>query len=506
MVLQLNVAFEFGLDILRLSIWVEAKHALSFKNNCANTHFTIALSPRLDKSDPMQSKFMSYPAHVKAVTALGLPLVGGHLAQIAIGVTDTVMLGWYGVDALAAVTLASSYFFVLFLMGAGFAFAVMPMVATFAAEEDDVNIRRVTRMGLWLSLAYAVIIMPFMIWSEALLLLMGQTETVASDAQGYLRIAGFGMFPWLVAMVIKSYLAALEKTQVVFWIAVLATVCNGFINYAFIFGNWGAPELGIEGAAIASLTTQVVAMAGMVAYALMVLPQHQLLVRFWKADWEMLVRVFRLGVPIGFTGLSETGLFAATAVMMGWLGTVPLAAHGIALQCASITFMLHLGISNVATIRAGNAYGRGDRNHLARGARVVFVMSLIAALVTIVGFLVWPEPLVLAFIQDGEPARDQIVAIGVVLLAMAALFQLVDGAQVVALGLLRGVQDTNIPMVIAAISYWGIGMPCSYIFGFVLGYEGVGVWMGLVVGLACAAILLSARFWRVIIGRVGSNT
>ena len=476
---------------------------LAPNNNRINTHFAIALCPRLDKSDLMQSKSMSYPAHARAVTTLGLPLVGGHLAQIAIGVTDTVMLGWYGVDALAAVTLASSYFFVLFLMGAGFAFAVMPMVATFDAEDDEISIRRVTRMGLWLSLAYAVVIMPFMIWSEALLLLMGQTETVAADAQNYLRIAGYGMFPWLVAMVVKSYLAALERTQVVFWIAVLATLCNGLINYALIFGNWGAPELGIAGAATASLVTQAIGMVGIVAYALYVLPHHQLFVRFWKVDWEMLSRVFRLGVPIGFTGLSETGLFAATAVMMGWLGTVPLAAHGIALQCASITFMLHLGFSNVATIRAGNAYGRGDRDHLARGARVVFIMSLITAVLTSVVFLVWPEPLVLVFMQSSEPARDQIVAIGVGLLAMAALFQLVDGAQAIALGLLRGVQDTTVPMAIAAISYWVVGMPCSYIFGFVLGYDGIGVWMGLVLGLACAAILLSARFWRVILGRVG---
>ncbi|MDB4211333.1 MATE family efflux transporter [Ascidiaceihabitans sp.] len=447
---------------------------------------------------------MSYPAHAKAVAILGLPLVGGHLAQIAIGVTDTVMLGWYGVDALAAVTLAASYFFVLFLMGAGFAFAVMPMVATFDAEEDEVSIRRVTRMGLWLSIAYSVAIMPIMIWSESLFLFLGQEPTVAADAQQYLRIAGFGMFPWLVAMVIKSYLAALERTQVVFWIAVLATVCNGLINYALIFGNWGAPEMGIQGAAIASVFTQLVGMLGVVVYAILVLPQHQLFVRFWRADWEMLMRVFRLGVPIGFTGLSETGLFTATAVMMGWLGTVPLAAHGIALQCAGITFMLHLGISNVATIRAGNAFGRGDREHLAKGAYVVFAMSLVAALLAVVGFLLWPEPLVLAFMQPSEPARDQILVIGVGLLAMAALFQLVDGAQVIALGLLRGVQDTKVPMYMAAFSYWGIGMPCSYILGFVLGYEGIGVWMGLVVGLASAAILLSVRFWSVILGRVGT--
>jgi len=159
----------------------------------------------------MQSKFMTYPAHARAVASLGLPLVGGHLAQFAIGITDAIMLGWYGVDALAAVTLASSYFFALFLLGAGFAFAVMPMVAGFAAEEDEVSIRRATRMGLWLSVAFAIVVMPLMIWSEAVLIFLWQDPTVSADAQHYLRIAGFGLFPFLIAMVIKSYLAALEK-------------------------------------------------------------------------------------------------------------------------------------------------------------------------------------------------------------------------------------------------------------------------------------------------------
>ncbi len=452
----------------------------------------------------MQSKFMTYPAHARAVATLGLPLVGGHLAQFSIGITDTIMLGWYGVDALAAVTLASSYFFALFLLGAGFAFAVMPMVAGFAAEEDEVSIRRATRMGLWLSIAFAVAVMPLMIWSEAVLLLLWQDPSVAADAQSYLRIAGFGMFPFLIAMVLKSYLAALEKTQVVFWITVISMFFNAFANYLLIFGNWGLPELGLRGAAIASVSTQAISMVGMIVYALIVLPEHKLFARFWKPDWEMFNRVFRLGVPIGLTGLSETGLFAATALMMGTLGKIPLAAHGIALQCAGLTFMLHLGISNAATIRAGNAYARGDREHLERGARVVFAMSLVAALLAIVGFLLWPEPLILAFLEEAEPARDEIVAIGVVLLALAALFQLVDGAQIIALGLLRGAQDATVPMWAAAVSYWVIGAPSAYVFGILLGYGGAGVWMGLVLGLACAAGSLSWRFWRVIVAKVGA--
>ncbi|MFY0645455.1 MATE family efflux transporter [Sulfitobacter geojensis] len=440
---------------------------------------------------------MTYPGHVRAVLTLGLPLIGGHLGQIAITVTDTVMVGWYSVEALAAVTLAGTYFFVLFIFGSGFAFAVMPMVASFAAEEDEVAIRRTTRMGLWLSLAFGMLALPLLLFSQPLLRLLGQGEAVAQQAAAYLSIAGWGILPALLVMVLKSYLAALERTQVVLGITLLAATVNALANYAFIFGNWGAPELGIEGAAIASVTTQLVSLVGVVIYILVVVPQHQLFVRFWRADWQMFARVFRLGLPIGLTTLSEVGLFAAAAVMMGWLGTIPLAAHGIVMQLASITFMVHLGFSNVATIRAGNALGRRDALHMARGASIVTAMSVLFAAVTIAIFVIWPEPLILLFMQENEPARAEILAVGVGLLAAAALFQLVDGTQVIALGVLRGVQDTTVPMWMAAFSYWVVGVPCSYVLGFVLDWGGIGVWGGLVIGLAVASILLNARFWKV---------
>ncbi|MFK7745540.1 MAG: MATE family efflux transporter [Roseobacter sp.] len=439
----------------------------------------------------------AYSEHGRAVLRLGVPLIGGHLAQIAISVTDTVMVGWYGVEALAAVTLGSTYFFVFFVFGSGFAWAVMPMVASFAAEEDETGLRRATRMGLWLSVAFGLLAMPLMIWSEPILRLLGQGQSVARDASLYLEIAAFGILPALVVMVIKSYLAALERTQIVLWITVLGAVFNALTNYMFIFGNWGAPELGIQGAAIASVVTQVVSLIGVVIYARWVLPEHAIFKRLWRADPQMLARVFKLGLPIGLTSLSEVGLFAATAVMMGWLGTVPLAAHGIAVQLSGITFMIHIGLANVATIRAGNAIGRSDIPRLERGALVVTGMSLVFAFVTIVFFLTMPAFFISLFVQDDEPAKLEILQLGVGLLAVAALFQLVDGAQVIALGLLRGLQDTRMPMIIAAVSYWGVGIPCSYLFGFVLGLEGVGIWLGLVIGLGLAGVLLSVRFWRV---------
>jgi MATE family multidrug resistance protein len=448
-------------------------------------------------------KFMTYKDHSKAILTLGLPLIGGHLGQIAIGATDTIMVGWFSVEALAAVTLASTYFFVLFIFGSGFAFAIMPMVAAFAAEEDETAIRRATRMGLWLSMAFGLLVLPVMFWSEPILRLLGQSDALASEAAKYLRVAGFGVVPALLVMVLKSYLAALERTQIVLWITLIAAVVNALANYALIFGNWGAPALGVVGAATASVITQSVSLVGVVLYILLIVPQHQLFVRMWRADTQMLLRVYRLGLPIGLTTLSEVGLFAASAVMMGWLGTIPLAAHGIAVQLASITFMVHLGLSNVATIRAGNAYGRRDRAHMARGGIAVIVMSVFFAALTTFVFVGFPEPLIDLFMQDSEPARLQILAIGTGLLIMAALFQLVDGAQAIALGLLRGVQDTKIPMWMAAFSYWGVGVPSSYLLGFTFGFEGIGVWAGLVLGLGVASVLLNARFWGVTLKKVG---
>ncbi len=449
------------------------------------------------------SKVMTYPGHIRAIAVLGLPLIGGHLAQFAIGLTDTVMLGRYSVEALAAVTVASSFFFVLFLFGAGFGLAVMPMVATSAAEEDETSIRRATRMGLWLSLLYAIVIIPLLWWSHPILIALEQEPEVAETASRYLRVAGWGLFPALLVMVLKSYLAALERTQIVLWITVVAAVVNGLTNYALIFGNWGAPEMGVTGAAIASVMTQLVSLVAVVVYAVKALPEHSLFQRFWRPDWEMFGRVFRLGVPIGLTTLAEVSLFATSAFMMGWIGQVPLAAHGIALNLTSATFMVHLGLSNVATIRAGNALGRKDRAHLEKGAITITAMSLVMSILTIILFLTCAEPLISLFVEAGDPKRPQIVLIGTGLLAMAALFQLVDGAQVIALGLLRGLQDAKIPMVMAALSYWAIGIPASYYFGFNQGMEGIGVWLGLVLGLAFAAVLLMGRFWLRSVREVG---
>ncbi len=437
-----------------------------------------------------------YLEHAKAALVLGLPLIGSHVAQVGISLTDSVMLGWYDIESLAAQVLGSTLFFVLFIMGSGFAFAVMPMVAQAEGAGNNTQVRRVTRMGLWASIMFAVLAMPLMLGGEGVLSLLGQTDVMAAQGGVYLQIASWGIFPALMVMVLKSFLAALERTQIVLWVTLGAVAANILVNYALIFGNWGAPELGIRGAAYASVIVQFISLVCLAAYVAMVAPEHALFQRFWRPDWAALGEVFRLGWPIGITNLAEVGLFAAASVMMGWLGTVELAAHGIALQISSLTFMVHLGLSNAATVRAGRALGRGDPVGLKLGAQTIVALSFFAAAVTVFFFLAIPEVLLGAFLAPDDPQRDIVIAAGVSLLAAAALFQLTDGAQVMALGLLRGVQDTRVPMVIAALSYWVVGVPCSYVLGFMLGWGGVGVWLGLALGLALAGVFMSLRFWR----------
>ncbi len=433
--------------------------------------------------------------HARAILALGLPLVGSQLAQFAVGLTDTVMIGWYGVGELAALVLANTCYYAIFILGAGFGVAVMPVVASAAGTANEPQVRRVTRMGMWVSVIFGIASAPLFVWSRPILEALGQDPAVAADAQTYLRIIAIGLIPNLLIVVLRSYLSALGRAGVVLWVMLATAVLNGLLNYALIFGNWGAPELGIRGAAIASVVLQVAGLVALILYCRAATPQYALFQRLWRPDHGAFLRILRLGWPIGLTSLAEVGLFTASAMLMGLIGTTELAAHGIALTLASATFTIHIGLSNTATIRAGRAFGRRDEADLRLGAMIVIAMSLAFAACTVIVFLAVPETLIALFLSPGDPLREQILVIGATFLAMAALFQLADSAQVMALGLLRGVQDTRAPMLIATLSYWVVGLPASYLLGIWAGYGGVGVWSGLVLGLACAGGLLMNRFW-----------
>lgn len=432
----------------------------------------------------------------RALLALGFPLVGSNLAQIAVTTTDTVMMGWYGVTELAGLAIAGPFFFTIFIFGGGYAYAVLPMVAAAAGRDDARSARRVTRMGLWVTILFCAIGMIPMLFAEPILLALGQDPGVSFEAGKYLKIMAFGLLFHSLWNVLRNFCAGLERARVVLWVSIGTALLNIPLNYALIFGNWGAPELGIRGAGFASLAVSLFGFLAFAAYITIRLPEYELFRNFHRPDWEAFSRVFRLGLPIGLTNLAEVGLFAGAGVFVGMLGEVPLAAHGIALQIASITFMVHLGLSGATTVRVGRFYGQGDGVAVRQVSGVGLGLSLIAALCTVVLFLSLPEMLVGLFIDPEEPMRADILAVGVGLLAMAALFQLFDAAQVMALGALRGVQDTRVPMIMASVSYWLIGLPASYVIGISMGYGAVGIWVGLVLGLAMAGIFLSWRFWR----------
>ncbi len=440
----------------------------------------------------------SYASHARATLALGLPLIGSHLAQMALHVTDTVLLGRYGVNELAAVVIATSSFFVVFIFGSGFAQAVMPLVAAAVGRGDEAQVRRYGRMGLWLSLGFGLLTYPVFWVSERWLLALGQEPEIARLGQQFLRIGGAGMVPALLVMALKSYLAGLGRAQVVLWVTLAAVAVNLAVAYPLIFGVWGAPELGLRGAAISSLVVQVATFVALAAYAGWVpeLRHYHLFQRFWRADWQAMAAVFRLGWPIGVTALAESGLFVGSSLMMGWIGTVELASHGIAMEVAALAFMVHLGLSNATTVRTGHAEGAGDARGLRDGAKVAIALSLGFGLVMVALFLTVPGPILSLFVDLTKPEAARIVAYGTTLLALAALFQLADAMQVMALGLLRGIRDTRVPMWAAAFSYWGIGIPVSYLLAFKAGLGGVGLWLGLVVGLVAAAGSMMARFWQ----------
>ncbi len=440
-------------------------------------------------------KTSPYAQHYRALFRLGAPLTAGHFAHTAIGVTDSLMLGWYSVDALAAGVLGHTVFFVIFIVGAGFGTAVLPMVASAFGQQNTILQRRATRMGLWLSTAFSLLVLPLFFYSKELLIFIRQPTDLATYASQYLQIVGFSMFPALILHVVKSYLSARELMSFVLVATLVGFLINIPLNYVFIFGKLGFPNLGVEGSALASLIVNIVTAISVCFYAAVKHPEQALFMRIWRPDWKALGDVIKLGLPISVTSLAESGLFAGSTIMMGWLGTVAVAAHGIALHITSLTFVIHVGLSSAATIQVGQAYGAAKFLDLKRSTFAASFASFLVVLLTVFTFLVMPKFLVSLFVDPNAPELDEILVYGVWLLYMAALFSTVDAAQVMALGFLRGMQDTSIPMGMAIFSYWIVGLPAAYFLCFSLNWGGVGLWAGLAMGLACAAIGLIGRFF-----------
>ena len=434
----------------------------------------------------------------QSLFVLGMPLIGGLLVGFAIHVTDVLMLGRYSVMALAQVTIATQVVFIFYIIGTGFAGAVLPMVAKAAKQHNYKRVRRVTRMGLWLSCLLGGALIIVMWYAKPLLLMLGQDQTVTQGAQDYLRIAGFGLIPALCALVLRNYLTAQEHTSIIFWLSVITLLANIIINYLLIFGNFGFPELGVRGAAIASLLVQLILLLGFILYIQYYFAAQGIFRRLWRADWGAIIAVTKLAVPISLTMLAEVGLFTASTFMMGVLGVVELAAHSITLQLAALVFMVHLGLSQAATVRVGQAWAHNNVALMKTTARAALLLSVFTSCFVIVLFVSLPVPLLSLFLDSSANQRSEIIQLGIIFMAMAAAFQFVDGAQAIALGVLRGVQDTKRPMFIAALSYWGIGVSISFVLGFMTPLGAIGIWLGLLAGLSGAAVLLWHRYIRLL--------
>ncbi len=444
-----------------------------------------------------EEKDNSWSAHMRATLALGTPLVGAQLAQMAINTTDVILVGWLGTTELASVVLATQLFFVVFIFGTGFTSAVVPLVAQALGRRDPVGVRRAVRMGLWIVIGYGVLTAPLLWFSEPILLKLGQEPDVASHAQSYLRVAQWGIFPALGLMALRSLVTGLERGSIVLYVTIGMFILNAIVAYLLVFGHFGAPNLGLLGAAVASVCANL---AGFIITVLYVesradMRSYEIFVRFWRSDWSMLREIVTLGLPISFTILAETTLFAAASLLMGVIGKLELAAHGIALQLASIAFMIPLGLSQVATVRVGLANGRDDMLGVRRAAAAVLSVGVGFTAVGSILYATMPRQFAALFLDTRQADAAAVLELAVPLIVIAGAFQLFDGLQAVGSGLLRGLKDTKVPMVLALIAYWPIGFTCAYVFAFPLGYGGEGVWFGFVLGLAAAAAFLCGRFW-----------
>ncbi len=435
--------------------------------------------------------------HVRETVLLGLPLIAAQLAQTALNVTNTLVLGRLGPEELAASVLGWQLFFVVWMFGSGFGFAVMPLVAGAIGSNDPRGGRRFVRMGLWISFAYAfVMIIP--LWNaHAIFLALGQDPVIAALAADYTGLLKWSLFPQLSIIVLRSFLGALGRPSIVVVALLVGVAVNAALNILLVFGGLGLPAMGMRGAGLSTIFATSCVVLFLVTYISRhrILRQQEIFVRFFKPDMPAMTEVFRLGWPIGTTIVAEVALFTATSFMMGQIGAMELAAHGIALQLSGLAFMIPLGLSSATTIRVGHAFGRRNREDVFKATTTSLSMGLAFAILSATIFLTMPHALIGLYLNVDDAAVSSVVSLAVSFLAISGFFQIVDGIQALSSGGLRGMRETRVPMIIALFSYWAIGIPTGYGLAHVAGWGGVGIWWGLALGLTAAAVLMTGRLW-----------
>lgn len=423
-----------------------------------------------------------------------------NLTQAAIQATDVLLLGWLGPHSLAAGALGSNIYIAFLIFGMGLVMAASPLLSRQIGliPHSVRDVRRTVRQTMWAAVTISIPVMLILWHAEALLIRLGQEPTLARQAAAFVRAIEWGLLPALLYLVLRSYVAALERPGWALLIGMLGVIFNAVLNYSLIFGKLGLPAMGIIGAGIGSSITQTVMFVGL-AIIVVTHPRfrrYRLFGHFWRADWQRYRTIWKLGAPIAITLGLEITIFNAAVFLMGIVGTASLAAHAIAIQIASFTFMVPLGLSQAATVRVGLALGRGDADGIARAGWTAWTMGV--GFMTCAACLLWivPRPIVGLFLDLQSPVDAEVVDLAISFLAIAAIFQIADGAQAVGAGMLRGLHDTKIPMLFAALGYWGVGSAVSLWLGFHDHMGGVGIWIGLASGLTVVAVLMLGRWLR----------
>jgi MATE family multidrug resistance protein len=441
-------------------------------------------------------------AEARELLRLAVPLAATQLAQMVILATDTVMLGHYSKEALAAGALGNTVYFLIWLLGSGMPMAVSPVIAHIqgrhgisAKSRDRREVRIAVRMGLWSVALVSLPLLVALIFTRPILLFFHQEPRLAADAAQFMSGLAWGLPFALAFQVLRSFSTALSRAVPPLAVMAVAIAWNAAFDYALIFGHFGFPRLGLFGAGLASASSNIFSFAAMLTVCLAVpaLKRYRILHRLQHPHWQNFAELFRLGLPIGITMVFEVALFNGAALVMGTFGLASLAAHQIAITIPSLTFMVPLGIGLAATVRVGLAIGAGDSHAARRAGFTAIGMAATFMCMTALLLLLWPREIATLWLPDIASNAD-VLALAVSFLHIAAAFQLVDGIQVAASMSLRGLKDARGPMWLAGASYWLAGAPMGLLLAFHFGLQGFGIWLGLAFGLLVAALSLTARF------------
>ncbi|WP_022826056.1 MATE family efflux transporter [Hymenobacter norwichensis] len=436
--------------------------------------------------------FAALRPHLKPTISLAYPVVLSQLGHVLVNVCDSVMVGQTGKVPLAAVSLGVSVNTMVMVMGMGLSMAITPLVA---AADGQRNVRQLGRLlgsGVWLCIVAGLVLGATGLLIAPLLKYLGQPAEVVALAAPWIRVIFLSLLPLMVFQGFRQFAEGLGLTRQAMYLSIMANVVNAGLCYMLIFGNFGAPQMGMMGSAWATVAARILMALLMGAYVLRAarLQPYRAAVPSWfRPDWSTLRRLVGLGTPIGVQMMFEMGAFSFSAIMIGWLGATSLAAHQIAINVASVTYMAASGIAAAATIRVGNLRGLND----AFGARQAGLAAYLLAFLFMatMGLLLVAARFYIPHFYNHDPA---VVAQAATLLLIAAAFQISDGLQVVGLGALRGLEDVKVPSVVALLAYWVVALPLGYTLGFVFEMGNVGVWLGLLLGLTLVAGMLLWRF------------